>query len=45
MHMISSFANTNYNPYPGIVPNAPSSNNYHGAFYTTHMIKDMDLAI
>lgn len=40
-----SFVVTNYNPYPGIVENAPSTNNYDGGFGTLLMLKDLNLAI
>jgi 3-hydroxyisobutyrate dehydrogenase len=33
-----------YNPYPGVVANAPSSRNYTGGFGTDLMIKDLGLA-
>lgn len=34
-----------YNPYPGILPNVPSSNNYAGGFGAALMLKDVKLAI
>jgi 3-hydroxyisobutyrate dehydrogenase len=33
-----------YNPFPGVVANAPSSRNYTGGFGTDLMIKDLGLA-
>ena len=33
-----------YNPYPGVVTNAPASKNYTGGFGTDLMIKDLGLA-
>ncbi len=33
-----------YNPYPGVVANAPASRNYTGGFGTDLMIKDLGLA-
>ena len=40
-----SFANNVYNPHPGVVKTAPSSNNYEGGFPLSHMRKDLSLAI
>lgn len=34
-----------YNPCPGIMPNAPSSNNYNGGFMVDLMRKDLALAL
>ncbi|EPJ51086.1 MAG: 3-hydroxyisobutyrate dehydrogenase [Osedax symbiont Rs2] len=34
-----------YNPYPGVMPNAPASNNYQGGFQTDLMFKDLGLAM
>jgi 3-hydroxyisobutyrate dehydrogenase len=34
-----------YNPFPGILPNVPSSNNYAGGFGAALMLKDVKLAI
>jgi 3-hydroxyisobutyrate dehydrogenase len=34
-----------YNPYPDILPDAPSSNGYRGGFSVDLMIKDLGLAI
>ena len=34
-----------YNPYPGILPNVPSSNDYAGGFGSSLMLKDLRLAI
>ncbi|RGB33103.1 3-hydroxyisobutyrate dehydrogenase [Rhizophagus diaphanus] len=34
-----------YNPYPGILPNVPSSKNYEGGFSNTLMAKDTRLAV
>ena len=34
-----------YNPHPGTVKTAPSSNNYEGGFPLSHMRKDLSLAI
>ena len=33
-----------YNPYPGVMPNVPSSNNYDGGFMVNLMSKDLSLA-
>lgn len=33
-----------YNPFPGIMPNAPSSNEYKGGFLNKLMLKDLGLA-
>ncbi|MGB1239409.1 MAG: 3-hydroxyisobutyrate dehydrogenase [Pseudomonadales bacterium] len=33
-----------YNPYPGVMPNAPASNNYEGGFQVDLMYKDLGLA-
>ncbi|KAJ1547489.1 hypothetical protein HK096_002674 [Nowakowskiella sp. JEL0078] len=35
----------NYNPYPGIIPTSPSSNNYQPGFDVSLMAKDMALAV
>ena len=34
-----------YNPYPGVMPNVPSSNNYQGGFSVSLMHKDLSLAM
>lgn len=34
-----------YNPYPGVMPNAPASNGYAGGFATDLMLKDLGLAL
>lgn len=34
-----------YNPYPGVMPNVPASNNYDGGFQTNLMNKDLGLAL
>ncbi|WP_264297494.1 MULTISPECIES: 3-hydroxyisobutyrate dehydrogenase [unclassified Halomonas] len=34
-----------YNPYPGVMENAPASNNYQGGFLTDLMVKDLGLAM
>ena len=34
-----------YNPYPGIFPNIPSSNEYKGGFGSSLMLKDLGLAL
>lgn len=34
-----------YNPYPGIIPTAPSSRGYTGGFATALMLKDLNLAL
>jgi 3-hydroxyisobutyrate dehydrogenase len=34
-----------YNPYPGVIPTAPSSNGYAGGFGTDLMLKDLGLAM
>jgi 3-hydroxyisobutyrate dehydrogenase len=34
-----------YNPFPGVLPNVPSSNNYAGGFGAALMLKDVKLAI
>ena len=34
-----------YNPYPGVLENAPSSRNYSGGFAVDFMLKDMGLAL
>ncbi|HVK98969.1 MAG TPA: 3-hydroxyisobutyrate dehydrogenase [Dongiaceae bacterium] len=34
-----------YNPYPGVMPNAPASNQYEGGFQTNLMNKDLGLAL
>lgn len=33
-----------YNPYPGVLPNVPASNDYQGGFLTDLMLKDLHLA-
>ncbi|MCF6288448.1 MAG: 3-hydroxyisobutyrate dehydrogenase [Proteobacteria bacterium] len=33
-----------YNPYPGVMPNVPSSNSYNGGFMVNLMSKDLGLA-
>ena len=33
-----------YNPYPGLLPSAPSSRNYEGGFSVRLMLKDLELA-
>ncbi len=33
-----------YNPYPGVMPNVPSSNDYQGGFMVNLMSKDLGLA-
>ena len=33
-----------YNPFPGVMPNAPSSNEYKGGFLNKLMLKDLGLA-
>ena len=33
-----------YNPYPGVMPNAPASNDYAGGFLVKLMLKDLGLA-
>ncbi len=33
-----------YNPYPGVMPNVPSSHDYNGGFMTNLMSKDLGLA-
>lgn len=33
-----------YNPYPDVMPNVPSSNDYNGGFMTNLMCKDLGLA-
>lgn len=33
-----------YNPWPGVMPNAPASNNYAGGFGVDLMLKDLGLA-
>jgi len=34
-----------YNPYPGVMPNVPSSNNYKPGFMVDLMVKDLGLAM
>jgi len=34
-----------YNPYPGVMPNAPASNGYQGGFQVDLMCKDLGLAM
>ena len=34
-----------YNPYPGVMPNVPASNNYDGGFQVNLMNKDLGLAL
>lgn len=34
-----------YNPYPGVMPGVPASNNYEGGFLVDLMIKDLGLAM
>lgn len=34
-----------YNPYPGVMPNAPASNDYQPGFMVQLMVKDLNLAI
>ncbi|NRA22021.1 MAG: 3-hydroxyisobutyrate dehydrogenase [Oceanospirillaceae bacterium] len=34
-----------YNPYPGVMPNAPASNGYQGGFQVDLMSKDLGLAM
>ncbi|OUS33081.1 3-hydroxyisobutyrate dehydrogenase ['Osedax' symbiont bacterium Rs2_46_30_T18] len=34
-----------YNPFPGVMPNAPASNDYQGGFQTDLMFKDLGLAM
>lgn len=34
-----------YNPYPGVMPNVPSSRNYQGGFMVNLMLKDLGLAL
>ncbi|MFB9867713.1 3-hydroxyisobutyrate dehydrogenase [Vreelandella sulfidaeris] len=34
-----------YNPYPGVMENAPASNDYQGGFQVNLMIKDLGLAM
>lgn len=34
-----------YNPFPGVMPSAPASNNYAGGFLVDLMIKDLGLAM
>ena len=38
-------AHSTYNPYPGIIPTAPSSRGYTGGFATALMLKDLNLAL
>lgn len=34
-----------YNPYPGVMPNVPASNDYQGGFMVGLMLKDLGLAM
>ena len=34
-----------YNPYPGVMPTTPASNNYQGGFMVKLMLKDLGLAL
>lgn len=34
-----------YNPYPGVMPNAPASNDYKPGFMVDLMVKDLGLAM
>lgn len=34
-----------WNPWPNLMPGVPASNNYHGGFHVTLMLKDLGLAI
>ena len=34
-----------YNPWPGVMPNVPASNNYDGGFGVNLMNKDLGLAL
>jgi len=34
-----------YNPYPGVMENVPSSNDYQGGFLVDLMVKDLGLAM
>ena len=34
-----------YNPYPGVMENVPSSNEYQGGFLVDLMVKDLGLAM
>ena len=43
--LIRSFSNNVYNPYPGVIKTAPSTNNYDDGFPLSHMRKDLSLAI
>lgn len=40
-----SFMNDKVHPVPGVVPSAPSSNDYAGGFKAQMMVKDMTLGI
>jgi 3-hydroxyisobutyrate dehydrogenase len=40
----NSWSNSNYCPYPNILPNSPSSKNYMPGFDISLMIKDLDIA-
>jgi 3-hydroxyisobutyrate dehydrogenase-like beta-hydroxyacid dehydrogenase len=40
-----SFMFDNVHPVPGVVPHAPSSNDYKGGFRTQMMVKDMTLGV
>ncbi len=41
----TNFALQRLNPYPGVMPEAPSSHNYAGGFRTDFQLKDMLLAV
>lgn len=41
----SNWALQVYNPFPGVMPNVPSSNNYQGDFAVDLMFKDLGLAM
>lgn len=41
----SNWALQVYNPFPGVMPNVPSSNNYQGGFAVDLMFKDLGLAM
>lgn len=41
----SCWSNNLYNPFPGVCPNVPASNDYNGGFETRLMLKDLNLAI
>ena len=40
----ANYALEKYSPYPGVMPNVPSSNNYKGGFRSDFQLKDMRLA-